>query len=269
MFFKKKLPVLSFIVICLLTGAGRQGVATIDFFPHHVKKAIVSGEIVSRTTVYGKTVVNRGINEAVKPPVFSFLPGNVGGYEILAEERAFFPLKNGISQRKKLLAVLTSFDKLKGMKYYSAGDRGSRVLILDSKKLPPENKTNVQGQRNSFLSYCFRLRDNRFGWQTFRADVYRGGNTVTLYNRSLLPMKRFGALINRAGESLMVYRFRYDPRLRGFLFYGFHAMRVRSFYLKGIGIPSPVSMANRLRANTVFLASSFGLNWHNKLKAFP
>ncbi len=231
-----------------------------NYFTAAMREKSLKGKILSRVTVYGKTVSNFSRKSRVPVPSFSFLPPDIHRYEILAEERAFFsvPEKDAV---KKLIRVLVSFKKLKGMRYYSTGSSAVKRLILDSAPV----SAAPSGKRGR----VYRIKDNRFGWQSFRQQIYTKGATVVVFNQSLQPMKRFGSSINRAGESLMVYVFHHDPRRKGFFYYGFHAQRVRSTTFRGLGLPSAASMGNRLRASTVHLAKMLGSDWSRHIRAFP
>ncbi len=266
----KRKYLIAFIVALVFSVYIPEGYSFGNFFSPTERKAMLQGKIVSRTTVYGKTIVSGGKKVSVRPPSCRFLPEDIAKYEILAEERAFFPLPPARDHRKCLYDAMVSFEKMKGMKYYSTGSGKPKTLILDSSLISDGTAgEKSKSDAKKKLTHFYRIKDNRFGWQSFKQNIFNAGNSFIAFSKSLQPMKRFGSTINYAGESLIVYVFHYDHRLKGYLYLGLHAMRMRNSYFRGLGLPSPTSMANRLRANTVYLAGLLGSDWSGKLKAFP
>jgi len=244
------------------------------FFSPREMKLLREGAIITRSRVKkGTIVMTEGTEGKIHIPVTNLIPASLNDFDLLAEEKAFFPLVTGKNEPLALSNMLFAFSRLRGMKYYSKTGGVIETLIIQSRRISsPESTAAVPdpsyGDIREKRMHYFMFQDNRFGNQRFRSELISNGSDFILKNISLEAMRKYGMLVNNAGEYQMIYFFLYDARARGYFYYSLHAMRVRSAGFRSMGLVTPESFGNRLRANTVHFAGLMGMDWTGRISPF-
>lgn len=244
-----------------------------DFFSQKELTEILSGKIISKTFLKNKGVILSGTRN--KNPLLPENPvfNSIKGYEMLSSEKAFFPYKHNTELKILVPDLLSNISKLSGIKYYSVSDKKIRTLIESSSETEDGGITGKDDNpafknfTRAFVKY-FIITDNRFGKLKFRSELFLKNNIYIIRNVCIQPMKKWMISINENEEYRLIYFFIYDKKARGFYYLGINAMRIRSDYLLKLGLLTPESFANRMRAQTIFYAGLFGIDWSNRIKAF-
>lgn len=267
----KRFITLFFIATALLQNISAVDVSTF-FSPSEMKK-VKEGEIISR--MYMNT--NPGdfnTDQSLTIPRTKYTPEDYSSnsYEVVCDEKAFFPYQLDGESRLKLYNILTGYSRLKGMKYWSLNRDRSETFILDcyrveksllgySKKDDKEYSTI-----STHLQGYFEQEDNKFskyaGKLVYKSDLYTEGNNFILVNstQSGIPF------VCNKDEMKLITFFIYDEEARGFYYYAFSVMRIRLdlLYKK----TNATLFSSRLRAGTIHFATLLGLNWYDKLQAW-
>ena len=116
----------------------------------------------------------------------------------------------------------------------------------------------------------FFQEDNKFGKLFYKSELYNEEDNFILVNTCLEPLTKLIFSINEKEEYKICSYYIYDKEKKGFFYYSFIIMRVRVNALLTMKQGySPTTFSNRLRASSVHLAKLIGLNWENKLNAWP
>ncbi len=260
---------LFFTVICLLLSYGvfanniENSISAI--FTANDLNRIYSGEIVSRMFVkYNAT--NENTDEFIAVPETPFTGGNYSEYEVVCDEKAFFPIDISQIPPLRMFNLITSYSNLKGAEYWSFNGGRKVVFIEDCYSMQSSrNRQRMADIRQTSLApqsvFYFMQKDNKFGNMAFKSEIFNAGNSFVMINSTLDPIFP----INSAGEYKTITFLIYNEQKRGYLFYTIFLMRIRNALLLKSGRIYATTFSNRLRGATVHLAGLLGLNWDNKL----
>lgn len=273
---KVMLPALIWFVFGLpqLVVAGSSLSADIFFTKREAEK-VVQGNIITQAYLkYHNTISTEDHNYAISIPKTKYTEDTeYSEYEMIAVEKAFLPYRLDKKTILELYNNLTNYSKLSGIHYYSRSEARMRPFILSSFRIDtPDSKHpikdsaygNIVPERTNY----FRIEDNRFGKLIFESKVYNEENNMIIKNVCIQPMKKFAFTINNKGEYQLTYIFIYDRTAKGFFYYAFHAMRIRSDSILKLGLLRPENFANRLRAITIHMAKYFSIDWSDKNRPF-
>ena len=246
-----------------------------DFFNEQEIEKVTAGNIITYAHLAGsKSISTELITQPVKIPGNKFTAGtDFSAYEMIAIEKAFLPYSLETKSLLGLYKRLVSFSSLSGTDYYSRSEGKVKPFILESFHVPSATDTapiedplydDIQPKRTHY----FRIKDNRFGWLTFRNEIHNTGNNFVMKNVSETQMKKFFTQINNQGEYQLIYYFFYDELRKGYFYYALNAMRIRRNPFFGMDILSAENFANRIRAVTVKTARLIGLDWEERINPF-
>lgn len=267
----KKTIMLLFITTLLLPALSALDENT--FFSAPEKEKVKQGQIISR--MYMNT--NPGdfnTDLSLNIPRTPYNPDEYSSdkYEVVCDEKAFFPYELTSTSKLKLYNILTGYSRLKGMKYWSLNRDRSETFILDCyrvkkslfgySKIDDEKYTSIA----SHIEGYFEQEDNKFskyaGKLVYKSDLYNEGNNFILVNstQSGIPF------VCNKDEMKLITFFIYDEEAKGFYYYAFSVMRIRLdvLYKK----TNATLFSSRLRAGTIHFATLLGLNWYDKLQAW-
>jgi len=241
------------------------------FFTAGERASVKKGAIISRATLAGGEGFNLPAEASIILPRSRHIPRELSGYEMLAEERAFFPYAMNPPRALSLYNSLFAFSKFAGIRYYSRTDRKLLTYILSSSRIASPGGGGalpdpVYGVVEPRRSCHFAIRDNRFGDITFSHEVLADGDTFVVKSVCVHQLRKMGFTIAGAEEYRLTSMFLYSPADRGFYYYGLHALRVRTGFFTSSGLLNAESFANRLRAETVRRAGLLGLDWSAKIR---
>lgn len=262
------IQILMFVNLC---AEGSLSLKT--FFSSEEIKKVLDGEIISRMCIKDNA---SGENTDLKIviPRTKFADEDFSIYEVVIDEKAFIPYNlEEDSSKLKFYNILTAYSKLKGMKYYSRMRKDIETFILDSKKLDPDDFSPVDDVKYNEIKpgieNYFYQNDNKFGKLKFKSELYNDNeNNFIMINTCIQPVSKLFFVINKKDETKFVSYFIYSKEKQGFFYYAFNVMRVRLKFLltkNDIMTLNPTLFSSRLRASTVHLAKSLGLDWENKL----
>ncbi len=244
-----------------------------DLFTKKERTIVNNGQIISRAYLKNRGTISSGTPDKntllPENPVFSSLKG----YEMLCTEKAFIPYKAVRESGISLPDLLSNSSKLSGIKYYSISDKKIQTLIEDSRELNNEKKTKEDDDPafknfSRVITKYFVITDNRFGRLNFISELFLKDNIFIIRNVCTQPMKKWMISINKKEEYRLIYFFLYDKKAHGFYYLGINVMRIRSDYLLKLGLLTPESFANRMRAQTIYYARLLGVDWSDRLRAF-
>lgn len=243
------------------------------FFNEDELNKINNNQILSRMYIKYNVRKENSDNEVVIPRT-KYFDEDYKIYEIKADEKGFIPYKLTDESKLQFYNLLTSYSKLEGMVYYSRRAKKAEELIKECyrvESLSGNKHTDiVYKEIKPKISNMFKQKDNKFGSIYYKSDLYNDGNNFILVNTSLQPITALVFSINNEEEYKVISYFIYDKEKEGYYYYSFLVMRVRvDMLLKKKDLYSPTTFSNRLRASTVHLANIIGLNWSDKLNAWP
>jgi hypothetical protein len=158
------------------------------------------------------------------------------------------------------------------MKYFSITDNKEQIFVTESGRIDPANNNSLKDSEYSIIipeiEYYCRIADNRLGRLTFRCSVLNKGDDFILKNICIHPIKKYFMNINEKEEYKLISFFLYSPEHKGFFLYSINAIRIRNEYFMKLGIITPESFANRIRAGTVHTAGILGIGMQKILRAF-
>ncbi len=269
----RKFMYLIFIVFISLNIYSAEKVDIKTFFNQEELNKIDNSEIISRMYILHDA---RGENshKEISIPRTKYLDEDFNIYEIKADEKGFIPYKLTEESKLKFYNILTGYSKLEGMDYYSRRAGKKEQLIKECYKVE-----SLSGNKHKDIEYkeikpkisnMFLQEDNKFGKLFYKSELYNDGNNFILVNTCLVPLTKLIFSINDKEEYKICSYYIYDKEKQGFYYYSFLVMRVRvSALLKMKQGYSPTTFSNRLRASSVHLAKLIGLNWEDKLNAWP
>lgn len=245
------------------------------FFTKREAEKVVQGNIITQAYLkYHNTISTEHHNYAISIPKTKYTEDTeYSEYEMIAVEKAFLPYSLDKKTILELYNNLTNYSKLSGIHYYSRSEARMRPFILSSFRIDtPDSKHTIKDSAYSNIlperTNYFRIEDNRFGKLIFESKVYNEENNMIIKNVCIQPMKKFAFTINNKGEYQLTYIFIYDRIAKGFFYYAFHAMRIRSDSILKLGLLRPENFANRLRAITIHMAKYFSIDWSDKNRPF-
>jgi hypothetical protein len=241
------------------------------FFSSEDVSAVKRGIPVTRAMVKAKeTVVSGSSKRELIIPDSPFISGDFKKYELIMEEKAYFPLKKGMS-RKDVYNSFFSYSHLSKTKYYSRTEDTVQQLVLSATGLKNRGKTAMADPRydavNKQVKHYFMFSDNRFGDQFYEQIVLAENNGFISSCQSTAKMTKYGLTVNNAGESRMITIVIFDGN-KGLYYYSLQGMRVRRTTFLNMGIVKPASFGNRIRANTIHFARLLNIDWSDKYAAF-
>ncbi len=239
------------------------------FINENEKKRVLSNEIITEASlVYDENLEKRKLSV----PKTSFSDHDFSPYEMLVTEKAFIPFKLTRSSKLKLYNILASYSKLSCVSYYSVTDKVVKPFILkscriksNSERVPVEDiiDKSIIRKKNGY----FQIEDNRFGEMTFKSEIHNERDNFIIKNICIDELGKFGFTITNNGEYRFLFYFIYDHEAKGYFYYAVQAIRIRSWYIRKLGLITEESFSNRLRAMTVYYVNQLGLDWNDKLKA--
>jgi hypothetical protein len=256
------------------SAAAIEPVSINTFFNSKDIDRVKKGEIITRMYLKNNAV-DENTDLSINIPSTKYINEDFGIYEMITDEKAFFPYKIESSEKKlKFYNTLTAFSKLTGMNYYSRKIQKVDKLILSSYRIESPSKTKalddiVYSQINDKVINYFIQKDNKFGNLSYESELYNEGDNFILINKCLDPIK-LAVIVSKKEEFKIISYFIYDRELGGFFYYSAQIMRIRAeFTLKKNKIMAftlfPTTFSNRIRAATVHFAKMIGLNWDEKL----
>ena len=238
------------------------------------KEVLLHGGIITKCFLKNNKFVHSANTDAqMQLPETEYLGKDIGRYEMICVEKAFFPYKLTPESKMSIYNGLINASRLSGMKYYSKSDSKIETLIINSGRIhSPENRKPAKDAifteiHPKTVNY-FTIKDNRFGNLTFRSELYNEGNSFILKNVCIDPMEKFFISINNKEEYRLISFFIYDNNAKGYFYCSINAMRIRADYFLKLGVLSAANFANRMRGSTVHTAKLLGLEWMDKIKAF-
>ncbi len=190
--------------------------------------------------------------------------------ELIVIEKSFLPVS---ADPIEIFNLLNRYSALEGMLYYSKSAKKVETLIQDAYRVEsPENRNAATDRSFSSLSNntsYFMMKDNRFGNLLYRSTILVEGETIAMVNTCMDPLKKMGFTIAGPGRYHMITILMRDQLSGGWFLYSVTTSPVRNTLFLRLKIVSPKSFGNRLRASTVHLARGVGLDWKNRLPAFP
>ncbi len=239
------------------------------FFNENEKKRLKNNEIITEASlVYDENSKKRKLIV----PKTSFSNHDFSPYEMLVTEKAFVPYKLTGSSKLKLYNILASYSKLSRVSYYSITEKEVKPFILKSSRIKSNSeRVPVEDMIDKFIiskkNSHFQIEDNRFGEMTFKSEIHNEGDNFIITNICIDELDKFGFSITDNGEYRFLFYFIYDRKSKGYFYYAVQAIRIRSWYIRKLGLITEESFSNRLRAMTVYYVNQLGLNWNDKLKA--
>lgn len=243
------------------------------FFTEEDFNKINDNQIISRMYIKHNARGENSDKEIIIPRT-KYLDEDFSQYEIIADEKGFLPFDLTQESKLKFYNILTSFSKLEGMEYYSRRAGKKELLIKKCYRVE-----SLSGKRHDDMVYneikpkvsnMFYQEDNKFGKLFYRSDLYNEGDNFILVNTCLEPLSKLIFSINEKEEYKICSYYIYNKEKKGFYYYSFLVMRVRVNALLSMKQGySPTTFSNRLRASSVHLAKLIGLDWTDKLNAWP
>jgi hypothetical protein len=244
------------------------------FFTKAEMDVVLNNELITKGYLKNKKTVYTPNTDTMRSiPASRYLKGDMGSYEMLCVEKAFFKYELTDSSKLMLFNTLVACSKLSGMKYYSRLEKKIKPAIFDCYRI----ESPADPKRIDDLTYgkvlpnvvtYFKIKDNRFGALMFRSELYNEGNNFILKNVCIQPLVKYFISVNKSEQYQLVSFFIYDSDARGYFYYSVNAMKINSGYLLKFGVLSPVNFANRIRGSTVHVAKLLGLDWQDRLSAF-
>ena len=243
------------------------------FFSNEELKKVEKGEIITRMYLKNNAT-NENTDQKIIVPKTKYIDEDFSVYEMIVDEKAFIPyhLKDNKS-KLNFYNTLTSYSKLKGMKYFSRRIQKKQKLIIDTHKIasPTEKKRLkdiVYTEIKPKITNYFLQEDNKFGKLIYKSDLYNEDDNFISINVCFQPVAKFIFSICKKREYKFITYFIYDKKLKGFYYYSVNLMRIRlKFVLKKNDVLTlhPTTFSNRLRAATVHFANLLGMNWDSKI----
>ncbi len=236
-----------------------------DFMNEKEIADVLSGSIITRMYLKNNAL-GENSDEFIKVPTTSYSKESFSEYEMITDEKAFFPYNLSEKDILEFYTIISSPSKLKGTKYYSRRDEKIDDLILDCYQIDDKNKRindTVQTEIKEYIVGRFRQKDNKFGTLNFKSELYNQGNNFVM----IATCENAIPLISGKDEYKIISYFIYDEVNKGFFYYSVFAMRIRTemFLTKnGLKTLAPTTFSNRLRAATVQIAHLIGLDWSAK-----
>lgn len=242
------------------------------FFSQDELNRTFNGEIIPRMYMkYNSRGENSHENFEIKRTRFNdedYVP-----YEIKADEKGFIPFVLTEDNKLSFYNLLISFSKLEGMEYYSR--RAGKIEKLVEECYRVESKADKKYKDKSYntisprITTMFKQKDNKFGELFYRSELYNEGNNFVLVNTCIDPLSKFIFNLNNSEEYKQIAFYMYDEEKQGFYYYTALVCRFRIDALLKTKKVGPTSYSNRLRAASVHLAKLLGVDWRNKLNAWP
>jgi hypothetical protein len=229
------------------------------------------GELLTSVILKDKGNVTTPGMENPFPAHHSIMPQGTG-FDMIAVEKGFFPMRNTGTNRLKIYKALTDYAALTGMVYYSRSDGVFSKLILGSYRVQSPDDyiktgTGKDGVPEQTVSHV-EFRDNRLGLLSFRNEVTAAGDNFIITGISTGTVSRFGMTIFYPGD-YRIYKFLiYDRKLKGYFFYTAQFMKIRSDILNKMDLIMPESFGNRIRAENIHFMKMLGIDRTVKLAAF-
>ena len=242
------------------------------FFTENEIERINNGEIISRMFVkYNMREENS--HESLEIPKTDYLNEDFDPYQIKADEKGFLPYVLTEESRLAFYNILSSYSKLTGMKYYSRRAGKVQVLVEECYRVK-----NISGTEISDL-VCesikpkslnmFQQKDNKFGTLIYKSEVFNEGDNFILINSNAEPISKLIFNVTDPNEYKLFSYFIYDAEKKGFYYYSALISKINVDLLLKSKKVGPTAYSNRLRAASVHLAKLIGLNWEDKLNAWP
>ncbi len=196
-----------------------------------------------------------------------YLNVNSMDYELILDEKTFLPYDLNDVSKLKFYNILSSFEGLKGMGYYSRKAGKVEQLVTDCYRTDADGKKITDPDNTEVKDYSveyFKQKDNKFGTLKYKSELYNEANNFVLINTCMDSIK----FVSNPGEYVVGTFFIYDENKKGFYMYSIYLLRIRSeIFIKGGPLTvSVISFSNRLRAGTVQIAKLVGVDWSDKLK---
>jgi len=257
------------VILFIQNLYGQSSLTVAAFFSDSEKKSVLNKEIITRASL--SYDIDSG-NKKIVIPKSPYSNHDFSEYELLVTEKAFIPYKLTRSSRLKMYNNLTCYSKLSCVSYYSVTEKKVNPFIVKSCRIksgrersPVADITDksIVDKRKCY----FQIEDNRFGEMTFESEMCNEGNNFILKNTCIDELSKFGFTVSNSGEYRFIFYFIYDAKAGGYYYYAVQAIRIRSWYIRKLGLVTTESFSNRLRAMTVFYAGQLGQNWDDRLKA--
>lgn len=241
-----------------------------DFFKADELPKVKNGDIIARMYLKHNSV-KENTHLSITEPKSKYIDVDLIPYEMICDEKTFFPYNLTQESKLKLYNTFVSYSKLKGMQYYSL--RKVHQLIMESYRIKsPKDKHKINDpvydKIYPKITNYFLQEDNKFGKLIFKSDIYNEGNNFVIVNTCMQPIKKFIS-INKKEEYKFYTFFIYDKESNGYFYYSISAMRIRLEILITTGIFGiklrPTTFSNRLRATTIHLLKLLGIDRMDKI----
>jgi hypothetical protein len=261
----KNLIIWTFLFLIVISINAEDTIKINSIFSNDEILKVKKGDIISR--MYLKTNPEK-VNTHLKIdiPKTQYTDEDFSVYEMIVDEKAYIPYKITEDSKLKLYNSLTSYSKLKGMVYYSRRIATPQELIINNYKVesvknkkPLEDITYTKIQP-SIINY-FLQQDNKFGKFVYKSELVNNVNDFFMITSNMEPI----SIINYKGDNKFILFLIHDENNEGYYYYLINTMRIRFGLSLITGKTNATLFSNRLRASTVHLAKSLGLNWDDKL----
>lgn len=237
------------------------------FNPTEISK-VVDKDIISKMFVkYNK----RGENTHTKIEIAKskWTDDNFNNYEILCDERAFFPFDLTDKSKLDLYNIITNGENLSGMEYYSRSAKKVEKLIvnafnidnkLQKNRIDKTSYTNIEPS----IEKLFQQEDNKFGKLIFKSTIINEDNDFVIINTNETPVVNMVKICN-IGEYKIITFLIYSKEHNGYFYYSINAMRIIPDFLLKNGFLRPTTFSNRLRALYIHLLKGIGIDKIDRL----
>lgn len=257
------------VLFSFIFGLHAQDLSIDTFFTPQQIQRVLDGEIISRMCIKDNAW-GENTDLSMTIPATKFDQGGYTDWEMISDEKAFIPFELNDKTKLQLLNALVDFEGLKGMKYYSR--KVDEILVLIEDAYGIKSATNFSKAKpikydslQNHVTNYFSQKDNRFGRTYYSSDIYFDGDNVVIINSNVAGMNYF-LPINRKGEFKSITYLIYSQEHKGFFYYVANPIRIRIEL--ALSKLSPTTFAQRLRAVTVHLANSIGLDWSDKYQPY-
>ncbi|MCX7679464.1 MAG: hypothetical protein N2316_09620 [Spirochaetes bacterium] len=242
----------------------------VSFFLGLEKISVESGTIITRVSAPGRKSFRKPLGEKIVLPPISVIPKELNEYDIIAEEKAFFPYLLTAQNKIAFYNLLFRFSSFKGMQYFSKREKKIATYIIDCNTIvsmndytaiPDREYSSIVPKRQGF----FKILDNRFGEIIFQSEIIAEQNVFVIKNVNINPLQKFGHVLVPKGGLVNLAVYSYCSAKKGFYYYSVHAIKLGENSII-TALLDPESVANRIRAETVHRASMLGLDLRSQLR---
>lgn len=269
---KNILAAILFVVLCTFMIQA-DDVAIKTFFTDADIQRVLNGEIVTRQYLKNNAT-KENTDLEIQIPRTKFADEDFGVYEMITDEKAFYPYKiTDEASKLEFYNTLTAFSKLKGGQFYSRKRQQQEEVIHEcyriesskkKKALEDETYTEIKPELTSY----FLQKDSKFGVLTYRSELFNEDNNFVMVNTCTMPIAKLFFKIAGKEEYKIISYFLYDEEKEGFFYYVVFVMRIRmEFTLTKNDVLTlhPTTFSNRLRGGTVHFATLLGMDWFDKI----